>query len=65
MSNQVGDCFKFLWPFQNVRTLPEVKTFGFGSTIGDVFSEICTNLHIDEVLKDQKDFNFSKKVKEN
>ena len=21
MSNQVGDCFKFLWPFQNVRTL--------------------------------------------
>ena len=25
MSNQVGDCFKFLWPFQNVRTL--IKTF--------------------------------------
>ena len=23
MSNQVGDCFKFLWPFQNVRTLNE------------------------------------------
>ena len=21
MSNQVGDCFKFLWPFHNVRTL--------------------------------------------
>ena len=21
MSNQVGDCFKFVWPFQNVRTL--------------------------------------------
>ena len=21
MSNQVGDFFKFLWPFQNVRTL--------------------------------------------
>ena len=21
MSNQVGYCFKFLWPFQNVRTL--------------------------------------------
>ena len=21
MSIQVGDCFKFLWPFQNVRTL--------------------------------------------
>ena len=21
MSNQVGDCFKFLWPFQDVRTL--------------------------------------------
>ena len=21
MSNQLGDCFKFLWPFQNVRTL--------------------------------------------
>ena len=21
MSNQVGDCFKFLWPFQNDRTL--------------------------------------------
>ena len=21
MSNQMGDCFKFLWPFQNVRTL--------------------------------------------
>ena len=21
MSNQVGDCFKFMWPFQNVRTL--------------------------------------------
>ena len=23
MSNQVGDCFKFLWPFQNVRTLSD------------------------------------------
>ena len=23
MSNRVGDCFKFLWPFQNVRTLPK------------------------------------------
>ena len=22
MSNQVGHCFKFMWPFQNVRTLP-------------------------------------------
>ena len=22
MSNQVGDYFKFLWPFQNVWTLP-------------------------------------------
>ena len=21
MSNQVGDCFKFFWPFQDVRTL--------------------------------------------
>ena len=21
MSNQVGDCFKFLWPFQNIQTL--------------------------------------------
>ena len=21
MSNQVGDCFKYFWPFQNVRTL--------------------------------------------
>ena len=21
MSNQVGDCFKFLWTFQNVQTL--------------------------------------------
>ena len=21
MSNRVGDCFKFLWPFHNVRTL--------------------------------------------
>ena len=21
MSNQVGDCFEYLWPFQNVRTL--------------------------------------------
>ena len=30
MSNQVGDCFKFLWPFQNVRTLKgnrDTKTF--------------------------------------
>ena len=25
MSNQVGDCFKFLWPFQNVRTLTDSK----------------------------------------
>ena len=25
MSNQVGDCFKVLWPFQNVRTLPSVN----------------------------------------
>ena len=23
MPNEVGDCFKFLWPFQNVRTLLE------------------------------------------
>ena len=23
MSNQVGDSFKFLWPFQNVRTLSD------------------------------------------
>ena len=23
MSNQVENCFKFLWPFQNVRTLKE------------------------------------------
>ena len=28
MSNQVGDCFKFLWPFQNVRTL--LNAFGGG-----------------------------------
>ena len=27
MSNQVRDCFKFLWPFQNVRTLCNPKTF--------------------------------------
>ena len=25
MSNQVGDCFKFLWSFQNVRTLQPVN----------------------------------------
>ena len=24
MSNQVGDCFKILWPFQNVRTLMDL-----------------------------------------
>ena len=29
MSNQVGDCFKFLWPFQNVRTL----TFSYEKVI--------------------------------
>ena len=26
MSNQVGDCFKFLWPFQNIRTLIKLQT---------------------------------------
>ena len=25
MSNQVEDCFKFLWPFQNVRTLYKIE----------------------------------------
>ena len=28
MSNQVGDCFKFLWPFQNVRTLLNIWVWG-------------------------------------
>ena len=23
MSNQVGDCFKFVWPFHNIRTLKQ------------------------------------------
>ena len=27
MPNQVGDCFKFLWPFQNVRTLTYLGSF--------------------------------------
>ena len=26
-SNQVGDCFKLLWPFHNIRTLIEKKYF--------------------------------------
>ena len=29
MSNQVGDCFKFLWPFQNFRTLTSNHQFIF------------------------------------
>ena len=34
MSNQVGDCFKFLWPFQNVRTLTTgLKFFFFISAV--------------------------------
>ena len=27
MSSQMGDCFKFLWPFQNVRTLSTYVDF--------------------------------------
>ena len=29
MSNQVGDYFKFLWPFQNFQTLPKEKFWRF------------------------------------
>jgi hypothetical protein len=34
MSNQVGDCFKFLWHFQNVRTLGRT---GLRNTAGSGF----------------------------
>ena len=58
MSNQVGDCFKFLWPFQNVRTLLSTsvknleifsKTYGLLKT-----SELYTllfDLHLDKHCK--------------
>ena len=38
MSIQVGDCFKILWPFQNVRTLSIYHhTIGLVIAIAEVF----------------------------
>ena len=49
MSNQVGDCFKFLWPFQNFQTLPKL---GFGLTL-PAWSEL--NYHWLTYTGDQND----------
>ena len=39
MSNRVGDCFKFLWTFHNVRTLPKIS-------ILHKVSRVCTYLEV-------------------
>ena len=56
MSNQVGDCFKFLWPFQNVRTLKNVFQFSV-QTLKNSFNHGAKRENVKNPYKfDQKYF---------
>ena len=75
MSNHVGDCFKFLWPFQDVRTFkthstctPKKDVYIFSifkqillglGTKSEISSIVISYFMLDLVKKD--DFQYRKK----